>query len=244
MKRKILITGASGKLGKVLLKNPLLQNYQLFTPSHAELDITNKKAVTTYFAKQTFDIIIHLAALANVKLSEEKPLEAIKTTYLGTANVLESLSHKEKIHFIFLSTDYVYPCVKGPYKETDELVPFTIYGWTKLAAEQLVKKLPSYCIMRTSFFDPDKVNYETAPSDAFVSKISFQEGAAAIMKLVELHFQGTINVGQERISLFDLYKKYNRGIKANSIKDIPKEQQRAPDSSLDVSLWKRIIKGK
>lgn len=240
MKKTILITGASGKLGRALVESTLLKKYTLLTPPHSELDITNKEAVEAYCTKNTFDIVIHLAALANVKLSEEKPLDAITTTYLGTLNLIEAISSRKPVHFIYLSTDYVYPCIKGPYIETDELAPFTIYGWTKLAAEQLVKTVPNHCIIRTSFFDPVKITYEKAPQDAYVSKITFQEGAEAIAQLIEIKYTGILNVGQKRISLYDLYKQYNPKILPISIKDIPKEQQRAVDSSLDVSVWERI----
>jgi dTDP-4-dehydrorhamnose reductase len=85
--------------------------------------------------------------------------------------------------------------------------------------------------------------YDTAPSDAFVSKITFEEGAEAISLLIKLKHKGIINVGQKKISLYELYRKYKPEIKAVSIKDIPQEKQRAKDSSLNIELWEKT-KGK
>ena len=54
----ILITGASGMVGRYLKK--LLPN--ALTPSSRELDLTNSEQVKYYFANHKFDYVIHLAA--------------------------------------------------------------------------------------------------------------------------------------------------------------------------------------
>ena len=36
---------------------------------------------------------------------------------------------------LFISTNYVYPGTKGNYKETDPVLPFNNYGWSKLGGE-------------------------------------------------------------------------------------------------------------
>jgi dTDP-4-dehydrorhamnose reductase len=51
---------------------------------------------------------------------------------------------------IFISTDFVFDGIHGPYKETDEINPVSYYGSTKVAAEKAVAEsgLP-YAIVRT-----------------------------------------------------------------------------------------------
>ena len=41
---------------------------------------------------------------------------------IGTANIVRACT-KLKIKLIYFSTNYVYPCKKGNYKETDPLMP-------------------------------------------------------------------------------------------------------------------------
>ena len=61
------------------------------------------------------------------------------------------------------------------------------------------------------------------------------------MFLLNNNFVGVINVGQERTSLYDLYKKYKPEIKPASMLDSPEQMRRAKDSSLDIALWKKLM---
>lgn len=236
--KKILLTGGSGTLGRALLQSPL-QDRTLYSPTHEELDITNFEQVKSYLDKIDIDTIIHCAALADVTGCEKSPVEAINVNIGGTSSIVECARNK-KVRFIYISTDYVYPCERGNYSEKDAVGPFTVYGWTKLAGEYIVGTLKNHCILRTSFFIPEKISYESAPNDAYFSKISLSELVEAIIFLLDSSFVGTINVGQERASIYDIYKKYRPSIQAKSMKEL--NFSRAPDSSLNVSLWNLIKK--
>ena len=61
-KKTIVVTGGSGRFGKILkgIKN---QNKILF-PTKKELDILNEKKISNYFLKIKPDILIHLAGLS------------------------------------------------------------------------------------------------------------------------------------------------------------------------------------
>lgn len=242
MKNKnILITGASGKLGKTIISIGINER-NILAPSHSELDITNKKSVEDYFKKNQIDEIIHCAAIASVLKCDQDPNKAISTNSIGTAYLVEEALKNSKIRFLYISTDYVYPCENGKYKETDLVKPFTLYAWTKYGGELAVKNIPNHCIIRTSFFDPENIPFETAFTDSFCSKIPLKDIAENIIKLLDINFSGIINIGQDRISLYDLYKKYKPSIKPESMSELKENIKRAKDSSLDVSLWRRIIK--
>ena len=60
---------------------------------------------------------------------------------------------KNSIKLIHISTDGVYPSIKGNYKENSYLKPYNIYGWTKLCSENIVKSLKNFVIIRTRFFE-------------------------------------------------------------------------------------------
>ena len=238
----VLITGASGKLGKVLLASPYLKNRTCFSPSRAEMDITVQDSVKQYFDEHQIGAVIHCAAMTNMPGCEKNPSEAMSVNMIGTLHLVQEAAKIPNIRFIYVSTDYVYPCVAGPYKESDTVSPFNIYAWSKFAGECGVRNIPNHCIVRTSFFDPRNILFETAPTDAFCSKIPIEDLAEGILRLLNGNFVGVVNVGQERISFYDLYKQYKPGIQPTTLEELSKNLpiKRAKDSSLDVSLWRSL----
>jgi GDP-L-fucose synthase len=57
---RLLITGASGFVGKNLAE-VLEKEYELFTPSHGELELLDEMAVGKYISKNSIDTVIHCA---------------------------------------------------------------------------------------------------------------------------------------------------------------------------------------
>lgn len=233
----VLITGASGMLGKALL-NLNANGMNFLTPTKKEMDIRDSSQVSDYFKNNKIDAVIHCAAIAKVKQCDLDSENALFTNINGTSNVVKEAFNLKGIRFIYISTDYVYPCTEGNYSEEDLAIPFTLYGWTKLAGECVVRAIENHCIIRTSFFDKNNIPFSDAPSDAFSSKIEIRDLAKAILLLTASNFKGIINVGQEKKSLYDLYKKYKPEIKESSIKDL--SNQRARDSSMNVLVWRTL----
>jgi dTDP-4-dehydrorhamnose reductase len=197
---RILLTGASGELGQNIVKSGHFKT--ILTPTRSELDITKPDIIRNFFEKNNFDAIIHCAAMARMKDCELNLERAILTNITGTANIVLSTISKEKkenkaIRFFHISTDGVYPGIKGNYSESDEAIPYNKYGWTKLGAECSVKVLQNHCIMRTSFFDPGKIAFDDAATDAFSSKVPINNLVDAINDLLNNEFIGTVNVGRE-----------------------------------------------
>ena len=64
----VLITGGSGILGSELKK----KFPNALTPTHEELDISDRSSVNDFFNKNEFDIIIHTAAMTSVRKCEEE----------------------------------------------------------------------------------------------------------------------------------------------------------------------------
>ncbi len=238
---KILITGATGKLGKALLASDL-QKRVCLAPTRLEMDITKKEQVEAYCARHDFDAVIHCAAIASVAVCEKDPVSALQVNLIGTTNLIQA-ALKRGVRLVYISTDYVYPGVKGPYSEKDLTIPFTHYGWTKLGGECAVNVISNHCIVRTSFFDPDNIPFDTAPSDAFCSKIPLPELAGIIIKLLDSEFTGVINVGQERESLYAILKKYRPDIRPLTLDELSKglPVKRAVDSSLDITRLKIFL---
>jgi nucleoside-diphosphate-sugar epimerase len=245
--KKILLTGASGKLGTEISNSGYFQS--LLKPSSEIFDITDKKKIENFFNKNDFDAVLHCAALARMGECEKDPAAAANTNTIGTSNLVSAVIEKEKksdkkIRFIQISTDGVYASTKGNYSEQDATIPYNVYGWTKLGAECAVHLLSNYCIIRTRFFDPESIPFEESATDAFTSGVPVEYVAKSIKILLESDFIGTINVGGERKSDYEKYKEFKKSIKPCKFKDIAKSVNfhMARDASMDISLWKKIEK--
>lgn len=59
--KKILLTGGSGFIGKNIKESVLSQTYELYAPSHAELDLADTESTDSYFSLHRFDAVIHAA---------------------------------------------------------------------------------------------------------------------------------------------------------------------------------------
>jgi GDP-L-fucose synthase len=57
---KILITGSSGFIGRNLLKY-FEKDFEIYSPTSSELDLTDEKSVKEYLQNKFFDVVIHCA---------------------------------------------------------------------------------------------------------------------------------------------------------------------------------------
>ena len=238
--KNILLTGGSGTLGSNIINLNYIEN--IIAPTHDELDICNPYLIEKFFQSNEINAIINCVALARIKECEENPVKALETNVIGTSNLVkEVLRINKSIRFVQISTDGIYQSIKGNYSEIDPTIPYSIYGWTKLGAECAVNLLPNHCIIRTSFFDPKKIKFKDSPEDAYTSKIPVKQLVKAISELLESDFVGTINVGGQRRSYYELYKEFIPNLKSCRLKDL-KNNLVPPDSSFDITLWMNFRK--
>jgi len=104
-----------------------------------KIDIADRQALKTLFAKTHIDRIVHLAAQAGVRYSIENPDVYVSSNLQGHANMLE-LARRNKIrHMVYASSSSVYGGnTKTPFSETDLTDdPVSFYGATKKSNELL-----------------------------------------------------------------------------------------------------------
>lgn len=149
---KILLTGASGMLGQDL--SPVLEDVGAFVieTSSDNMDITDVAQVKNVLNCTHPDMVIHCAAYTNVDKAEEEPEKAELINVKGTENIAK-VSAELDIPVVYISTDYVFYGSKNtPYTPDDIPNPLNIYGKTKLAGEEMIKKYcKKYYIVRTSW---------------------------------------------------------------------------------------------
>jgi dTDP-4-dehydrorhamnose reductase len=163
MSRKtILVTGATGLLGKGLEETALkggrgariigvhLRPYKVDDPKarHIVLDIRDPAAVRRLFDRHRFDAVIHAAGIASVDYVERHYAESLESNLLGTLNIT-SAARKAGCHLVYVSTNAVFDGTSPPYRESDPVRPVNKYGRIKVECERLVSEtLTDYTIVR------------------------------------------------------------------------------------------------
>lgn len=161
---KILITGANGLLGQHLVNKLFNETlHEIIATGNSEprfilqdsrvhyhsLDITDGMAVNALLEKLMPDTIIHCAALTQVDECELNPVKAWTVNVTATRFIVDA-AKKINAFLIFISTDFVFDGLNGPYKEEDTVNPVSYYGSTKVAAEKAVAESGlDYAIVRT-----------------------------------------------------------------------------------------------
>jgi dTDP-4-dehydrorhamnose reductase len=194
---KIVLFGGSGLLGKELLGiNPNMAH-----PTHSEVPIEDYQKVIEYLKKENPDLVINSVAFLDNRKIEKDPTTAIKTNIIGSANI--SLACLEiKARLVYISTDYIYKGDRGNYKETDEILPFNHYAWSKLGGETSTLMVDNHLIIRTSF-GANKFTYKHAFSDKYASKDYVDVIAPMIYEASLSSLVGVLNLGTERKTLYD-----------------------------------------
>ncbi len=152
MKKTILITGANGMLGKDSVRVFLSSGYDVIGAGKDELDITDFNCVINFFARNKIDFVLHAAAYTKVDDAETNRDLAFLINAEGAKNIAIAANEKS-IPIVYISTDYVFDGKKNtPYLPSDKTNPINVYGASKLAGEEAVKKEnPKHYIIRTSW---------------------------------------------------------------------------------------------
>lgn len=165
MKKKILVTGCNGQLGRAIQKEygdtvDFLLTDVAESEGVASLDITDIDAVLAMVEKELPDVIINCAAHTNVDACEKQWDLAYRINAIGPRN-LAIASAQTGAKLIHVSTDYVF-AGNGtrPYTEFDAPGPVSAYGKTKLEGEKFVQQFArKYFILRTAWLYGDGKNF-------------------------------------------------------------------------------------
>ena len=178
--KKILITGYDGFVGSNLVSILDPKKYQITGLSrtlHKDVNIVQiKKDILRIndsdAAKDS--IIIHLAAITDIKYCEQHPVECFKVNALGTQNLLE-MARKKDCGFIYVSTSHVYgKPTKLPINEDHSRNATSIYAASKIAGELCCESYSKSYGMDISILRLFSVYGPRSPAHLVTSKIISQ----------------------------------------------------------------------
>ena len=155
----LLITGASGFLGRRAAAYLKDLGFRVLTPSHAELDIIREDAVHTWFLEHRPDAVIHTAAISDTGLCQQDPQWSEKVNVDGCVHLAKAC-REVGAKLLICSSDQVYSgsALPGPHKEAEPVIPNNVYGNQKRRAEEkCLEILPETVCLRLSWM------YSTRP---------------------------------------------------------------------------------
>ena len=160
---RLIITGSNGLLGQKIVNQLSKTNVSFLATSKGEnrnskcanikyqsLDITELDEITKCVKEFKPTHIINTAAITNVDYCEDN-IELCDKVNIEAVKFLFETSKLYNIHFIQLSTDFVFDGKNGPYSETDVPNPLSIYAKSKDKSEQLLinNDYKNWSIIRT-----------------------------------------------------------------------------------------------
>lgn len=161
--KTVLVTGSNGLLGQKITEQVIAdRNVDLIATNrganrypikegyvYETMDVLDEMQVKSVLEKYKPNALIHTAAMTNVDTCHEDN-EVCWQLNVEATKYLALLCDKMGIHFIYVSTDFVFDGLNGPYKEEDEPNPVSFYGKSKLAGEKATQQMKgNWAIIRT-----------------------------------------------------------------------------------------------
>lgn len=158
-KLRLLITGATGLIGRELTSAANSLGFEVFSAEHTNkpefgkpvfLDLSSEDSIRRAFEVSRPACVVHLAAMTDVDGCEKDWTLALRMN-CGATELIAKESTRCGSHLVYVSTDYVFDGEKGMYKEEDRTSPINRYGRSKLLGEKAVEQYAErWSILRTS----------------------------------------------------------------------------------------------
>jgi len=207
-KNKIVVTGGGGRFAQSLRN--IKSKYKFSYPKKKSLDITNLKSIKKFLKREKPTSVLHLAGLSRPMSLHDKDIsKSINLNIVGTANLVRVCS-EYNIKLIYFSTSYVYPGKKGNYSESDSLLPWNNYAWSKLGGECAVQMYKNSLILRVCMTEKPFV-HKKAFTNVKLNFIFHEDLVKILIKL--LNKKGVINVGGNAKTVYNFAKKFNPNVK-------------------------------
>lgn len=226
-RKRYFLLGGSGKLGTELAKR-----LDVDAPRHQNVDILNPATLNAALAGKAYAGIIHLAALTQAKLAEDKPLAAYRINVIGTRHVAEA-ARAAGTKLFYTSSDYVFDGLSGDYREEAVPRPANWYGATKFAGEMEVQNAGGpFAILRTSF-RPTDWGFPTAYTNVYTSADYADVIAEELAVAIRTDVSGILHIGTPVKTFYELAVRRNPKVKPEECTDplFPKRR------NLNIDKW-------
>ena len=154
MANKVLVTGASGLLGRAVLQtftkagwDALGLAYSRAREGLRKVDLCDPKQVENVLDEFQPQVVIHSAAERRPDVVEKKSDSALALNVSATESLV-TLCAQRKIYVLYISSDAVFDGKTPPYKPDSDTNPLSIYGQSKRDGEIAVLKHSGMGVLR------------------------------------------------------------------------------------------------
>jgi dTDP-4-dehydrorhamnose reductase len=149
---RILVLGSGGQLGFELMRGPWPDGWSVSGLPRRDLDVTDSGAVDRAVEASCCGLVVNTAGYTAVDRAESDSPAAFAVNRNGAAHVAKACANVG-IPLMHISTDYVFDGTKrDPYAEDDPVAPINVYGASKAAGEDEVRRRTAHhVILRTSW---------------------------------------------------------------------------------------------
>ncbi|HEY0445585.1 MAG TPA: dTDP-4-dehydrorhamnose reductase [Allosphingosinicella sp.] len=150
---RVLVTGSRGQLARSLMERGHgRRGLEIVALGKPDLDLEIPGSASDAIRTQAPDVIINAAAYTAVDKAEDEPARAFRVNGEAAEEIAEAARHAGA-RIIQISTDYVFDgSSPEPYREDAPTGPLGVYGASKLAGEEGVRRATSdHLIARTAW---------------------------------------------------------------------------------------------
>jgi len=192
----ILVTGATGFVGKHLVKRLLKEGYEVrclvrdvkkakTLGDKIDIwigDITDKNSLKGIC--KGIDIVFHLASLMGGNIWGYKKERYWKVNFEGTKNLIEECVHEKVKKFIYFSSIAAMGLIEknSPIDENDKCMPESLYGITEYEAEKLLFKYQKKFDINVTVFRPTWIYSDIDRKEPWRFKKSIKIGVIPILE--------------------------------------------------------------
>jgi dTDP-4-dehydrorhamnose reductase len=182
--RPLLITGATGTLGKAFARLCEVRGLSYRLVSRREMDIADHESVSATLGEYDPWAIVNAAGYVRVDQAEREPEVCFRENRDGAA-ILAAACAARATPLLTFSTDLVFDgTAKEPYLESARPAPLNVYGQSKAEAERrILMAHPATLVVRTgAFFSPwDEHNFVAVALRTLASGETFMAADDAIV---------------------------------------------------------------
>ncbi len=176
MANKVLVTGASGLLGREVFKRFVEEKWDTFGLAYSrvhgdlhKVNLCDEKEVEAVLERFKPQVVIHAAAERRPDVVANQAEAAVALNVTATQSLVKLCSMRN-IYLLYISTDYVFDGKDPPYSPSAATNPLNAYGTTKRDGENVVLQNPKFGVLRVPvLYGPVEYLGESAVTTLFSS---------------------------------------------------------------------------
>ncbi|HKG14110.1 MAG TPA: family 1 glycosylhydrolase [Pyrinomonadaceae bacterium] len=182
--RTLLVTGATGTLGRAFARACRARAIPFRLLTRAEMDIAGASSVAGVLEEASPWAVVNAAGYVRVDEAEADRERCVRENAEGPALLAEACAARG-VSLVTFSSDLVFDGASPePYVESDAVSPLNVYGQSKADAEaRVLASHPSALVVRTSaFFGPwDEYNFVTTALRALARGERFASASDSVV---------------------------------------------------------------